>query len=136
VNNIIPFIRRKKKIKQNELAHALDISPSYLCKIEKGLIEPTGNFIKNCCKYLDVMPDVLFPSKKEKENIKNTIPLNGLWKIRKNKGIKQNLLAKMMGCSPSYLSKIEKGIQKPNDKFKKKCAKMLKVKEIDLFPQN
>jgi transcriptional regulator with XRE-family HTH domain len=82
------------------------------------------------------MPDVLFPSKKEKENIKNTIPLNGLWKIRKSKGIKQNSLAKMMGCSPSYLSKIEKGIQNPNDKFKKKCAKMLRVKEIDLFPQN
>ena len=52
------------------------------------------------------------------------------------KGLKQNELAKQLECTPSFLSKIEKGFQVPNDKFKKKCARVLKIKESKIFPSN
>jgi putative transcriptional regulator len=136
LRNLIPYIRRKKNIKQYDLARALRVSPSYLCKIEKGLVEPTDKFMKDCSKYFRVSPDEIFIRNETRENggIAEVKHSNRLWTVRKEKGIKQYTLARMLGCSPSYLSKIEKGFQIPNNKFKKHCAKILKMKEIYLFP--
>jgi transcriptional regulator with XRE-family HTH domain len=53
--------------------------------------------------------------------------------VRQEKGIKQYELARQLECSPSYLSKVEKGLQRPNDRFRKRCAKILRVKESELF---
>lgn len=118
------------------MAKDLNVSPSYLCKIENGVQQPSEKFIKACANYLNVPVNKLFPEKIDKIEIKKITNNNSnqLWLVRMNKGIKQNHLAKLLGCSPSYLSKVEKEIQKPNIKFKKKCAKILKVKEIELFP--
>ncbi len=136
LKNIIAIVRREKNIKQRDLAKALDVSPSYLCKIEKEIIDPTEKFISTCSRHLDVKPDELFPDKSVKKLDKtlNNNFSNNLWAIRVEKGIKQNTLAEQIGCSPSYLSKVEKGIQRPNEKFRKKCAKILKKKEALLFP--
>ena len=136
MENMIPYFRREKKIKQVDLARALKVSPSYLCKIEKGLQEPTERFVKSCAEFLNVAVEELFPVKKKKrEKIRNikSSHSNKLWSVRRERGIKQYELARMLDCSPSYLSKVEKGLQEPNGKFRKKCAKILKIKEIELF---
>ncbi len=133
---MIPYFRREKKIKQIDLARELKVSPSYLCKIEKGTQEPTEKFMEEISDFLQVPKKELFPAKKRKrEKIKtiNNTCSNKLWSVRRERGIKQYELARMLDCSPSYLSKVEKGLQQPNVRFKKKCAKILKVKEVELF---
>ncbi len=136
MENMIPYFRREKNIKQIDLAKDLKVSPSYLCKIEKGFQEPTEKFMKEISEYLDVAMNELFPAKRRKrEKIKkiNNTYSNKLWSVRRERGVKQYELARMLDCSPSYLSKVEKGLQQPNIKFKRKCAKILKVKEVELF---
>ncbi|MGL4370846.1 MAG: helix-turn-helix domain-containing protein [Spirochaetota bacterium] len=142
---LIPYIRRAKKIKQNDMARDLSVSPAYLCKIEKGIIDPTERFKKDCSAYLKTPVSELFPDKKvDQEKIeklaskKETKSLHGpntLWRYRQQKGIKQNDLSRTLGCSPSYLSKVEKGHSEPTADFRKKCAKALKIKESVLFPK-
>lgn len=136
MGNIIPYIRRKRNIKQSDMAKALDVSPSYLCKVEKGIQEPTEKFKDACCEYLKIIKSVLFPDVKKKKNeiLREAEFKNNLWPLRMSKGIKQNELAKLLDCTPSYLSKVEKGFQKPNSRFQKKCARILKVKETVIFP--
>ena len=122
------------------MAGALDVSPSFLCKVEKGLLDPSEKFIQMCSEYLNVPVDKLFPEEKKKARAVKKIQAveteaeNMLWHIRQERGIKQYELAQKLSCSPSFLSKVEKGLQSPNDKFKKKCARILKVKENVLFP--
>jgi transcriptional regulator with XRE-family HTH domain len=138
LNNLIPLIRRKMKIKQRDLAIALNVSPSYLCKVEKGLVKPTESFKKICADYFNENVDSIFPAEQIKKNIlySDSSTVNNVWAARKKKNLKQNKLAEQLECSPSYLSKIEKGKQVPTDKFKKKCARILKIKEAELFPGN
>ncbi len=136
MENLIPILRREKKIKQLDLAKALDVSPSYLCKVEKGLVTPTESFRELCAAFLGEKIDFIFPPHGEKRSIQinELTAANNIWNVRQKKNIKQNRLAELLDCSPSYLSKIEKGLQQPNEKFKKKCAKILKIKEAELFP--
>ena len=136
MHTIIPIIRRQRRIMQKAMAQALNVSPSYLCKIEKGIQEPNEAFKDACASYLGLPVDEIFPDKPHKGNSKNLPGNSGnnLWSNRCEKGIKQKYLDQLIGCSPSYLSKVEKGLQKPNDRFKKKCARILKIKEADLFP--
>ena len=137
MENLIPVIRRRKKIKQIDLARSLDVSASYLCKVEKGIVEPTDAFRESCSALLGESIEVIFPPQGDKKNINlnERTAINNIWSVRQKKNIKQIRLAELLECSPSYLSKIEKGLQQPNDKFKKKCAKILKIKESELFPE-
>ena len=119
------------------MAKDLQISPSYLCKIEKGLQEPSKKLMCSCAEYLSIPENELFPERTPKskiENINSTFQ-NMLWSTRNARGIKQKDLARSLGCSPSYLSKVEKGFYDPNLKFKNKCAKILKIKVVELFPK-
>lgn len=138
MGNKISYLRRSLGIKQYDLAKKLEVSPSFLCKVEKGLLEPTDFFKNKCSEFFNEKIESIFSQHDDKkviilpENVSN----NNLWIVRLKKNIKQNKLAELIGCSPSYLSKIEKGLQEPNTAFKKKCAKILKVKEIELFPNH
>lgn len=138
VKNIIPYIRRERGIKQNDMAKALGVTPSYLCKVERGVMDPSAEFVESCSKYLKTSSDILFPKKIDRKNIaKRTENCpNKLWSVRQKLGMKQTELARMLDCSPSYLSKVEKGHQSPPLDFCKKCAKILKVRESELFPAN
>jgi putative transcriptional regulator len=130
----IPFLRRQKKIKQNDMAKALDVSPAYLCKVEKGVMEPTDEFKKQCAAYLKTAVNELFPKKIDFVSVsKKRKAINRLWDYRQKKGVKQNDMAKMLKCSPSYLSKVEKGHSEPTSEFRKKCSKILNVRESELF---
>jgi transcriptional regulator with XRE-family HTH domain len=138
LKNKLSLLRRKKGIKQYSLAEFLDVSPSYLCKVEKGLLEPPESFKTLCADFFKEKIEFIFsPNETVKGIFISDIELNNnLWKARSGKKIKQNKLAELLGCSASYLSRIEKGIQVPNGTFKKKCARILKVKETQLFPDN
>ncbi len=135
MDNLLSHVRRKKNIKQNDMAKAVDVSPSYLCKVEKGLQKPSRKFKQACARFLNVSVNVLFPEKHADEKIQkiNQGFKNKLWSIRKERKMKQYELARLLKCSPSYLSKVEKGLQDPTDKFKKNCAKILKIKEVEIF---
>lgn len=43
MNNHIYMLRKKRGVKQYDMARALGVSPSYLSKIETGAQEPTEN---------------------------------------------------------------------------------------------
>lgn len=136
LKNKLSLLRRKKGIKQCDLAKSLNVSPSYLCKIENGRLEPDEGFMNDCVDYFDEKKDFIFSSGTELSGVamSGSESDNNLWKVRTGKKIKQNRLAELLNCSPSYLSRIEKGVQKPNDEFQKKCARVLKVKQTELFP--
>ncbi len=139
MSNKLSYLRRARGIKQYNLARTLEVSPSFLCKIEKGLQEPTDIFKNKCAAYFNEQVESIFPmadNKKEIVFLETVSNSNNLWSVRLKKNIKQNKLADLLGCSPSYLSKIEKGLQEPNSTFKKKCAKILKIKELELFPES
>ena len=112
MGNSISKYRRMRKIKQND-------------------IDAPESFKKSCAEYLEVELNVLFsPSKKvivESDS-------NMVWNERTKKGITQRELAAMLKCSPSYLSKIEKGEIDPPHEFKKECAKIFRKKTDKLFP--
>jgi len=117
----------------------MNVSPSYLCKVEKGMINPPVHFKEKCSQYLNEDIDHIFSNPKTSKSAKNVLEdkenfPNNLWAVRQKKKLKQHKLADMIGCSPSYLSKIEKGLQSPSDKFMKKCAKTLRIKVSELFP--
>ena len=131
----IPFLRRQKKIKQNDMAKALNVSPAYLCKVEKGVMEPTELFKRQCAAFLRSTVHDLFPKKVDFIKVsKQKNAVNKLWEYRQKKSVKQNDMAKMLKCSPSYLSKVEKGHSDPTPEFRKKCSRILNVKESELFP--
>lgn len=138
MGNKLSLLRRSRGIKQYNLAKTLGVSPSFLCKIEKGLQEPTDIFKNNCAVFFNENVETIFSITEDKKSIilPDHVLNNNLWAVRLKKNIKQNKLAGLLGCSPSYLSKIEKGLQEPNSIFKKKCAKILKIKETELFPIN
>jgi len=60
---------------------------------------------------------------------------NHIYFLRRKNKIKQYDMATALKVSPSYLSKIESGSQKPTERFKKACADYLKVSEEDLFTE-
>ena len=125
-------------IKQRDLARQLNVSPSYLCKVEKGLIEPAENFRNSCADFFNETVENIFLIKSALhiQQTGETRFHNNLWAVRQKKNMKQNRLAELLGCSPSYLSRIEKGLQRPSIRFRKKCARVLKVRESELFPEN
>ncbi|UWG96406.1 transcriptional repressor LexA [Dehalobacter sp. DCM] len=57
---ILKYLRQTKKITQNELAHALDVSRSAISLYELGLREPDLKFLQRVCSYFDVSMDYLF----------------------------------------------------------------------------
>jgi transcriptional regulator with XRE-family HTH domain len=139
LGNKLSILRRARGMKQYDLARTLEVSPSFLCKVEKGLLEPNEVFKKKCADLFNEKIEILFSLPEDKKGVILTANSennsNNLWTVRLKKNLKQNKLAELLGCSPSYLSKIEKGFQEPNSAFKKKCAKILKIKEIELFPE-
>jgi len=138
LENKISLLRRSRGIKQYNLARTLGVSPSFLCKIEKGLLEPTEIFKNNCAVFFNEKVELIFSTPEDRKALilPDNVLYNNLWAARLKKNLKQNKLAELLGCSPSYLSKIEKGLQEPTGSFKKRCAKILKIKENEIFPVN
>ncbi len=136
MKNMIPLLRRDKNISQVELAKKLGVSPSYLCKIEKSLQTPSYGFVQKCAEVLDVPEKELFPGKLNHKEITRVLAEknNPIWIERTKKGLKQVELARLINCSPSYLSKVENNQITPTDYFQTICAKVLKKKRSYLFP--
>ncbi len=60
---------------------------------------------------------------------------NMLYFARRKKNIKQYTMAKDLGVSPSYLSKVETCSQEPTDKFRKSCSEYLGIPSKQLFDE-
>jgi len=135
MNNHIYMLRKKRGVKQYDMARALGVSPSYLSKIETGAQEPTEKFKTSCAKYLKTSVDKLF-----NENLVEDIYpefsnglKNKLWAVRREMGIKQYDFAKKLKVSTPFLSKVELGLLEPPEDFKTLVSKVLKMEKDDLF---
>ncbi|TGN08550.1 MULTISPECIES: helix-turn-helix transcriptional regulator [Leptospira] len=129
------MLRKKRGVKQYDMARALGVSPSYLSKIETGAQEPTEKFKTSCAKYLKTSVDKLF-----NENLVEDIYpefanglKNKLWAVRREMGIKQYDFAKKLKVSTPFLSKVELGLLEPPEDFKTLVSKVLKMEKGDLF---
>ena len=136
MKNHLYLLRKKKKIKQYDMATALGVSPSYLSKIETGDQEPTEKFKTNCAKYLKMPVSFLFTER----DIRDIFPdfyeglKNIIWIHRFSRNIRQSTLAEKLEVSKPFLSKVELGLVEPSEKFKKNCVKILKLPLNELFP--
>ena len=135
MKNLIYLLRKKRKIKQYDMAATLGVSPSYLSKIETGAQEPTEKFKQNCAKFLKVPLESLFTDRDVEEVFPDFTDnlSNKLWAVRRTRGIRQYDMAKKLDVSTPFLSKVELGLIDPPDAFKKNCAKYLKLPVSELF---
>ncbi len=129
------MLRKKRGIKQYDMARALGVSPSYLSKIETDTQEPTEKFKQNAAKYLKTTVEKLFNDQPIEEVFPEfTVGLtNKLWAKRRELGIKQYDMAKKLKVSTPFLSKVELGLIEPPEEFKQLAAKVFKVEKDELF---
>lgn len=129
------MLRKKRAIKQYDMARALGVSPSYLSKIETGTQEPTEKFKTACAKFLKTSVQKLF----NEEVVEDIYPeftkglTNRLWVKRRELGIKQYDMAKKLKVSTPFLSKVELGLLEPPEEFKKLASKVFKMRQNELF---
>jgi len=135
MNNHIYMLRKKRGVKQYDMARALGVSPSYLSKIETGAQDPTEKFKVACSKYLKTSVDRLFNESAVEEIFPEfaTGLKNKLWAVRRELGIKQYDFAKKLKVSTPFLSKVELGLLEPPEQFKTLASKALKMSKNDLF---
>jgi putative transcriptional regulator len=129
------MLRKKRGVKQYDMARALSVSPSYLSKIETGAQDPTEKFKVACAKYLKTTVDRLFNDSAVEEIFPEfaTGLKNKLWAVRREMGIKQYDFAKKLKVSTPFLSKVELGLLEPPEQFKTLASKALKMNKKDLF---
>jgi putative transcriptional regulator len=135
MKNHIYMLRKKRAIKQYDMARALAVSPSYLSKIETCSQEPTEKFKINSAKYLKTTVEKLFNDEKVEEIFPEFTEglTNKLWAMRREMGIKQYDMAKKLKVSTPFLSKVELGLLEPNQEFKELASKLFKVEPTELF---
>ncbi|EOQ88317.1 transcriptional regulator [Leptospira bourretii] len=129
------MLRKKRGIKQYDMARALGVSPSYLSKIETGAQDPTEKFKSSCAKYLKTSVDKLFNESAVEDiypEFSNGLK-NKLWAVRRELGIKQYDFAKKLKVSTPFLSKVELGLLEPPEDFKNLVSKVLKMEKNELF---
>lgn len=135
MKNHIYMLRKKRGIKQYDMARALGVSPSYLSKVETDTQEPTEKFKQNAAKYLKTTVEKLFND----QPIEEVFPeftqglTNKLWAKRRELGIKQYDMAKKLKVSTPFLSKVELGLIEPPEEFKQLAAKVFKMDKDELF---
>lgn len=135
MKNHVYMLRKKRGIKQYDMARALGVSPSYLSKIETGSQDPTEKFKMNCAKYLKTSVEKLFNDFPVEEVFPEFSEglTNKLWAKRRELGIKQYDMAKKLQVSTPFLSKVELGLLEPPQDFKQLASKIFKMEEKELF---
>ena len=116
-------LRRKHGVSQRELARKLGVTPSYICKVERDAEEPSDEFMHACEQALAALGD------------EPATEVNRLWEYRNRTGMTQRELAKALHCSPSYVSRVEKGTLRPTDLFVTECARLFGVRASRIFPE-
>ncbi|MBK8393883.1 MAG: transcriptional regulator [Leptospiraceae bacterium] len=129
------MLRKKRGIKQYDMARALGVSPSYLSKIETDSQEPTERFKVNVSKYLKTSLEKLFNDQPVEEIFPEFTSglTNKLWAKRREMGIKQYDMAKKLKVSTPFLSKVELGLLEPTEEFKQLASKVFKIEQSELF---
>ncbi len=132
MENIIPYLRRKKNIKQYDMARALKVSPSNLCKIEKGIKEPTEKFKQACSRFLNARVAVSFRKRRPRENEEHQTQFQEQ-ALERSKGKPSNSTnSPDSSCALLVPVKVEKGLQ-GDAAFKTMCARILKTRESSFF---
>lgn len=94
VGQKISKIRKEKKISQAKLAEMINISPSSLCRFERGLYEPSYEILEKICEVLDIpLSEIFVQSKTEPEIIEETCKPNQAFKAVTGLSILINLVA-------------------------------------------
>lgn len=136
-------LRIRATLTQRGLATKVGVTPSYLSKIEHGVLAPpsastiskiasilkadANELLSLAGKFLNVMPLRL----RERAALKFGPKLK---ELRNKSGLSQLEFARQVFVDPSYISKLEKGkMPPPSVKVLSKLAKILKVKKSELL---
>lgn len=111
--------REEKGLSLQELSTLADISYSYLCEIEKGVVLPSIRSLRKIASGLKISLKNLMSS---------SVSLGAkLASLRKEQGLKQAELARKSGLSPGLIGQIEKGKVEPSLKTVEKIASALEI---------
>lgn len=67
VNTKLKAARVLRGLRQSDLAEKLGRSQSWVCELERGLIEPSDLDVALICRVLRVKPECLFPEESKQE---------------------------------------------------------------------
>ena len=67
VNTKLKAVRVLRGLRQSDLAEKLGRSQSWVCELERGLIEPSDLDVALTCRVLRVKPEDLFPEASKEE---------------------------------------------------------------------
>ncbi len=68
VNTKLKAARVLRGLRQSDLAEKLGRSQSWVCELERGLIEPSDLDVALICRVLKVNPDSIFPTDSDNRN--------------------------------------------------------------------
>lgn len=134
----IKFYRKRRKMKQKELADLIGYTESSISKYEQGLIQIPNTVIDLLAKALDVSPIDLLGEKQNvltnstSENIAFSIGENIKF-YRKKAGFQQKELAEKVGVSAPAIMRYEKGQREPSKEIIEKIAMALNISPVLLM---
>ncbi len=115
----IRMYREKKKLSLEKLAEVSEISYSYLCGIERGLVSPSLRCLRKIAAGLDV----------SLSDLSGTGAALGakLMQIREEQGLNQSQLARKAGLSPGLIGQIERNKVQPSLQTIEKISSALNI---------
>ena len=77
INTRLKAARVLRGLRQSDLAEKLGRSQSWLCEVERGLIEPSDLDVALICRVLKIRPDSIFNNDSDQEAPNNLDQLTG-----------------------------------------------------------
>ena len=77
IGNIIQELRMQQKLKQQDLAKALNVTPMTICSYEKGTRQPSLEMVSAMADYFGVSTDVLLGRKPIPRTTQSHLDLTG-----------------------------------------------------------
>lgn len=110
----IRMLREEREMSLQDLATAADLSYSYICEIERGLVDPSLRALRKIAASINVPISRL----KEPGNSMGS----KITRVREEFGMKQSQLAKKAGVSPGMIGQLEQGKVQPSLQTVEKIA--------------
>lgn len=131
------YIRKEKKISQEDMAKKTGIDRSTISRIENGEIETSIDNAIKISNALDIPLQKLISidlslKNIETKNISNFFPKN-LKYLREKKGLEQQELAELLNVGRSTISCWENGIRSPQMEYVLKLAQYFKINDEFIF---
>ncbi len=110
----IRLLREERGMSLQDLATATGLSYSYICEIERGLVDPSLRALRNTAKALHVPVNRI--------NAPDSSLGGKITRVREEFGMKQSQLAKKAGVSPGMIGQLEQGKVQPSLQTVEKIA--------------